>query len=107
MTEIEELQEEIEYLKSQVQDKNSEIYDLESDLKEKERESYKYECEKDELQEKLDDIEENKDNALRLLTNLYLSKTHQTEWDKEINDLLMSIPDLLPRYVTPYFIKLL
>lgn len=101
----EELQKKYDSLYEDFIKKEEEIEELEDEIKDKERESYKFECERDDLQEKLNDIEERKDDALRLLTNLYLSKPYQTEWDAEINDLLVSVPDLLPRYVTPYFLK--
>lgn len=52
----------------------------------------------------IDNLEFDKKEALELLCKLWTSLNHQTEFDKEIYDLL-KFENKLPRYLSPYFIK--
>jgi hypothetical protein len=52
----------------------------------------------------IDNLEIDKKDCLELLCKLWTSLNKQTEFDKEIYDLL-KYEKKLPRYLSPYFIK--
>lgn len=52
----------------------------------------------------IDELETDKKEILELLCKLWTSLNHQTEFDKEIYDLL-KYEHKLPKYLSPYFIK--
>lgn len=60
---------------------------------------------RDDLQRSLDDITEDDLLAAKLLIQLWTSLSIQTEFDKDIDELIRGYPQLLPKYYTPYFLK--